>query len=321
MSAQPIVPQVDDVSPELESGALARQEHRERRRQRRLKSANGVASWTWYPFFRGIVLMLSGSFAVFENLHAERMPGGIDYYPPKYSRHHGSLGEYPCVVAARHTSVLDIPGLGQLARGMAWLCKPAFCGRWWYAKICQRMGAVPLMRAGKDDSPKLKPAKIRQNQRSSFLERGEYAPRISSVLRRGGTANGFPQGGRDHEGQKLTSAKSGLVGFAIEAQVPLVPMSIVGAAKSDPRVYINRLTGREHARDRPSSKLVRALFCVPYRLKILVLYGEPIMPPEIPLDCEVELERTVRRDLLDDLLDAINTLTQEGCDILRAHAA
>lgn len=317
MSDNPVDPQVDDERCEWEEPEMAREE----RRHRRLKSATGVASWTGYRLFRGIVLLLSGAFAVFENLHAEHMPGGIDYYPPKYARHHGSLGQHPCVMACRHTSVLDIPGLGQIARGMTWLCKPAFCGRWWYAKICQQMGAVPLMRAGKDDDPKLKASKIRQNRRSSFHQLGEYAPRVLSVLQRGGTVNGFPQGGRDHEGQKLTSAKSGLVGFALEAQVPLVPVSIVGAAKSDPRVYVNRLTGREHARDRPSNKLVRALYCVPYRLKILVLFGEPIVPPEIPLDREAGWERTVRQDLLDDLLDAINTLTEEGRDILRAQAA
>jgi len=253
--------------------AVLQEKRSEAKRLKRLRSATGVPYPTGYRLFRRLVIGLSAVFIKVEIQQAERLPqpGGLEYRPKWYCRNGSAkIDEYAYVLAANHGMIWDISILGHFKRGMVWICKPAFCDNWLTAMINQRMGAVPIWRAGIDGraSKKNPPEKIaRRKARAHTSEEGMAV--ALAALHRGIPVEMFPEGTRQGDAI-VESSKKGAAWLAIKAEVPLVPFAIIGCSKGDPVVRQGLLRRR----------------------LVLGIVGEPIFPHEIHTSNPSDQRRT-----------------------------
>ncbi len=208
----------------------------EQQRQKRLRSATGVAYPTGYIFFRGTVALLARFFIKPIMYHNEKIPqpGGYLYKPKYYSRNGtGKVGDVKAfVIAANHGQVWDIPFIGMFRRGLIWVCKPHFCLNPWLAKINQRMGAVPVFRPSIDgDTTKNSRERVKALQMASYTPQ-ELIPVVVSALKRGVPAIMFPEGSRVGN-SSVEDAKNGAARVAFQSGCPILPIALVGCSKGD----------------------------------------------------------------------------------------
>lgn len=267
MSAEPV-----DETEEHEWRSIDMKDKRTRRRLHRLRRATGVPSHSGYPVFRRVIMMIAGFFTRVEVIHPENIPGGLTYYEDISERNDSSeSAEYGFVIAPTHRTVWDIVAVGQIERGMTWVCKAPFAMLFW-AHLCQNMGAVPVFRYGKDDSPKVSRFMQWCFRRWTFHDLDEYGDQVMSNLRRGIPAVVFPQATRRADEKAAQAAKNGAAMFAREAGVPLIPAAVVGGSgKHDkPERFVHYRTGKVF--DRAPTRLDR----LRYRRFVLLVIGEPI---------------------------------------------
>jgi 1-acyl-sn-glycerol-3-phosphate acyltransferase len=124
---------------------------------------------------------------------------------------HGSVVKGPCVLLANHQNGMDIPAVA--------------------AVLPIDFGFVA--KAGLENSPLLGPAL--RNSPSVFVDRRdprrslESLKRAAGQVRDGNSVLVFPEGKRSYSGHLGTFMKGAFV-LAVEAGVPLVPISIVDSA-------------------------------------------------------------------------------------------
>lgn len=207
------------------------------KRLKGLRSASGIGLWFGYRVFRRVILMVAATRMKGKILGLDMLPQpSPGYYPPRYRRKSDQqISGYPFVVAPNHQNVLDIPLTGFIRRPMVWPSKPDFV-RWrWLKALNQRMGCVPFMR----DIDWIK----HPEYQTIAYTKDEMKDVMHVALRRGQPAVVYPQGTRRDDGD-LSEAKLGAMYAAIRADVPLVPLAIYGAGKSDEQ----RLTRWLHRR-------------------------------------------------------------------------
>lgn len=267
----------------------------EQQRQKRLRSATGVAYPTGYMFFRGAIALLSKLFIVPVLLHNERIPqpNGYLYKPGYYSRNGtGKIGDVQAfVIAANHGQVWDIPFIGIFRRGLIWVCKPHFCMNPWLAKINQRMGAVPVFRPSIDgDTNKNSRERVKALQMASYTPR-ELIPVVVKALKRGVPAIMFPEGSRVGDAS-VESAKNGAARVAFQSGCPILPIALVGCSKGDQVKRVGLLRRRV----------------------IVGLVGEPIYPSNY-----MHIEDPADREtiMMMDWVGVMNSLRAEGAEYLQ----
>lgn len=196
------------------------------RRRRRLRSANGIGNWFTYRLYRGTVVLLGRILMQGEMLYKDRLPQPSPGFYPSFYHRYGSepVSDYPFVLSANHSHLLDIPLTGQIRRPMAWPAKPGFVKFRWLAAINQRQGCVSFMR---DTDWAEHPEYAEFTYTKDELKEVNHA-----ALLRGQPVVVFPQGTR-REDDNLDESKLGAMYAAIRANVPLVPLAIYGLTKTD----------------------------------------------------------------------------------------
>jgi 1-acyl-sn-glycerol-3-phosphate acyltransferase len=150
------------------------------------------------PFRIGLVATLTWAFKLFMDLSVE----GLEYFPRQ-----GGV-----IVAANHVTNFDVfPMQISLPRPIFYMAKDALFKNPLVAMGLRSVGAFPVDRnlGSKDDWA---------------------MDHARKVLENGLTLGMFPEGTRSH-GKGLGLAKSGTARFAIEKQVPVIPMAITGSDK------------------------------------------------------------------------------------------
>lgn len=267
----------------------------EQQRQKRLRSATGVAYPTGYAFFRGAIALLAKLFikpVLYRNENIPQ-PGGYLYKPNHYPRWGiskvGSVKAF--IIAANHGQVWDIPFIGMFRRSLIWVCKPHFCSNRWLAKINQRMGAVPVFRPSIDgDMSKNSPERAKALQMASYTPQ-ELIPVVVKALKRGVPAIMFPEGSRVGN-SSVEDAKNGAARVSIESGCPILPIALVGCSKGDQVKRIGLLRRRV----------------------IVGVVGEPIFPESyMYIDDPFDRERA----MMETWMEEINSLRKEGAKYLQ----
>lgn len=267
----------------------------EQQRKKRLRSATGVAYPTGYIFFRGTVALISKFFIKPILYHNERIPqpGGYFYKPKYYSRNgSGKIGEVQAfVIAANHGRVWDIPFIGMFRRGLVWVCKPHFCINPFFAKINQRMGAVPVFRPSIDgDTSKNSRERVKSLQMVSYESR-ELIPVVVTALKRGVPAIMFPEGSRVGN-STVEDAKHGAAKVSFMSGCPILPVAMVGCSRGDQVKRVGLLRRRV----------------------IVGVVGELIRPESF-----MHIEDTLDREgaMMQAWIEAMNQLRAEGAKYLQ----
>lgn len=122
------------------------------------------------------------------------------------------------VVAANHESMLDMFMIGyRVPRYVKWMAKEELFKNKLFGKFISACGAYPVNRNARDLS----------------------AVRTTFDLLKSGEAVGiFPQGTRSKGNGRNHRAKHGVAKFAIEANVPVLPVAIWGKIRLFGRVYV-----------------------------------------------------------------------------------
>ena len=309
MSAQPV-----DDGEEYEWRAIDKQTKKTHSRLHRLRHATGVPSHGGYPPFRRAIMSLAGLWTRIRVIHPDGIPGGLGYYYQPYSLDTTArISESGFVFAPTHRTVWDIVAVGQVERGMTWLCKPPFAMFVW-ARLCQRRGAMAVLRHGKDDGPKVHPFMRFLYGRWSFHDFSEYKDRVLLNLEMGIPVVNFPQATRQADVSRVQAAKAGAAMMARVADVPLIPAAVVGGTgkAGGPERFVHYRTGRVLRRE--PSRLDR----LRYRRLVLIVVGKPIpvigvtpdiMPREV-IDIDAQTMRLWDED--------VAALDAEGESILKA---
>ncbi len=150
------------------------------------------------PFRVGLVATLTWGFKLFMDLKVE----GLEHFPRK-----GAV-----IVAANHVTNFDVfPMQISLPRPIFYMAKDSLFKNPIVAWGLRNVGAFPVDRklGGKDEWALNHARKVLDNELTLGM---------------------FPEGTRSH-GKGLGLAKTGTARFAIEKQVPVVPMAIIGSDK------------------------------------------------------------------------------------------
>lgn len=274
MSSQPHTPQLSEQEKKDLRSAQNRLARKDIRRLRRLRHATGMPDWRHYPAFRRAIMTLANKFVEIEVVGGEYIPGGIDLYYASYDRNTSTqISSYGFVIATTHRTVWDIVGVGQIKRGMTWLCKAPFA-MLFYARLCHRMGAMPLLR--KQDRS-LTGITGWLFDRYTFHELGEYEARVLKALSLGIPVVIFPEGTRKADAIDPSGSKNGAAAFARKANVPLIPAAAVGGTGKngrDPERFRHKKTGRLLPMGSTPSRLSR----LRYRRVVVYVIGAPIEP-------------------------------------------
>lgn len=127
----------------------------------------------------------------------------------------GLIPGAPYVFASNHTSALDIPALlSVLPKNFRWIAKKELFDIPVFGYAIRRVGYIPIDRG---------------DTRAAVKSLGMAASRIKD----GASVVIFPEGTRSKDGN-LLPFKSGGLGLAIRARVPVVPLAITGARKCLP---------------------------------------------------------------------------------------
>lgn len=231
-------------------------------RKRRLDSANGIGDWQRYKTFRQGIwnffqLLIEVEVHGVENIPApEGTVRGLDYYPPPYSRFGESkIDTHPYVAASNHSSLFDIPAIGAMKRPKAIVGKAPFAMtpiiREWF--FCR--GLVPIRRK-KDFRSRLGPLMVKWRMAVTYTP-AEMWDVCQAALERGIPVEIYASGSRSDP-----STKIGPFVLACRAGVPIVPMAVSGCKK----------------RKRDGEPITKVGLI---RRRIVVLIGEPIMPPHV----------------------------------------
>ena len=122
------------------------------------------------------------------------------------------------IVAANHESMLDMFMIGyRLPRFIKWMAKDELFRNKLLAKFFTACGAYPVTRGTKDISA----------ARTTF-----------EMLKKGEAVGIFPQGTRTQGKGRALKAKHGVAKFAVEANVPILPVAIWGHIRLFGRVYV-----------------------------------------------------------------------------------
>ncbi|MCF6277936.1 MAG: 1-acyl-sn-glycerol-3-phosphate acyltransferase [Anaerolineales bacterium] len=168
------------------------------------------------PFRIGLVNVLTWVFRLFMDLRVE----GVENFPP----------EGAVIVAANHVTNFDVfPMQISLPRPIFYMAKSQLFKNPLMDIALRNVGAFPVHRGGKDIWA--------LNHARKVLEHAQ-------------TLGMFPEGTRSR-GEGLRLAKTGTARLAIEADVPVVPMAIVGSDK--------------FFREFPRRNPVAVKFCAPIR--------------------------------------------------------
>ncbi len=274
----------------------------ERHRQRRLKSANGIASRNGFILFRWLIFNFAMLFMKPELYNAERIPpygrNTLQWYPRPYRRtdpNDGPVGE-PFILTANHGSVFDIPFVGMVHRPMVWVAKPWFCANWLLAMLFQRMGAVPVFRPSVDGDLSRKgnsPERIRKYLRLSY-QPAEMMQVALAALKRGFPVQMYPEGSRVGRSE-VDGSRSGAARLACAAGVPIVPIGIVGCAKGDPVVR---------------TRLLR-------RRVMIGIVGQEIHPGDYVEAYKDQRER--ERAMMNDWQEQVNQLRKQALELLESY--
>lgn len=146
------------------------------------------------PFRRFIVSLLTGIFHLFMRLEVS----GLENLPL----------DGPVIIAANHITTFDvIPMQLSLPRPIFYMGKAELFKFFLVDAVFRRMGAFPVYRGEKD----------------------QWAMRhAGKVLAHGETLGMFPEGTRSR-GKGLAVAKTGIARLALEANCPIVPLTITGS--------------------------------------------------------------------------------------------
>lgn len=164
----------------------------------------------------------------------------------------------PCVVVANHTSFFDIPVLFRTIPfnvhfvAKKELKKMPFVG--WYVVLTKMIFI----------------------DRSNRIKAYESLKKAGKLIRKGKSVITFPEGSRSSN-ESITMFKQGSFQLAIEAEVPIVPVKIVGASKVWPANSMQLKPGKVH-----------------------VIFGEPIYPEKFKT-----LEPKALAKLVQDKVEAL----------------
>lgn len=275
----------------------------QRKRQRRLKSATGIAYPTGYVVFRFVVMSIARLFMKAEIHHIERIPpppNGLKWRPRHYHRNrpHGRIGEDPFIVAANHGKVFDIPFLGLLHRNLVWIGKPFFAWWRWLGAMNQRMGAVLVFRPTIDGDLTRKgnsPEKLAHALMVSYLPDEALKKAEDCMLNRGVSVVMFPEGHR-HGKSTVDGARYGTARLSRRTNCPILPIAIAGCAQGDHIV---------------KKGLLR-------RQVIVGIVGELIYPSDF---ADAGDEPAIEQAIMEAWTRQINQLRQEALGILAARGA
>lgn len=269
--------------------------YEEQKRQKRLRSASGVAYPTGYVLFRGIVALIARFFIKPVLYHNERIPqpGGYLYRPKYYSRNGtGRIGDVQAfIIAVNHGQVWDIPFIGMFRRGLIWVCKPQFCIKPALGWMNQRMGAVPVFRPNIDgNTTKNSRDRVKALQMASYTPQ-ELIPVVVSALKRGVPAIMFPEGTRVGT-SSVEDAKFGAAKISFLSGCPILPIALVGCSKGDRIVRVGILRRRI----------------------VIGVVGELIYPSSY---MHIEDERERQSTMMLDWIESMNQLRSEGAKYLQ----
>jgi 1-acyl-sn-glycerol-3-phosphate acyltransferase len=124
-------------------------------------------------------------------------------------------GDGPYVVVANHQSLLDILLLSHVPREMKWIAKESLFAVPWLGWIFRISGDIPVKRGDAESG-------------------GEALAKARRYLANGMNVMIFPEGTRSKTA-KLLPFKSGAFRLAIEAGVPILPISVNGSAAGMPK--------------------------------------------------------------------------------------
>lgn len=121
----------------------------------------------------------------------------------------------PFVVVANHQSMLDILLLSHLPREMKWVAKKSIFDFPWVGWMLRMSGDIPVLRGDAESG-------------------GEALKKARAYLDRGMNVMIFPEGTRSKTAD-LLPFKSGAFRLAIEAGVPVLPVTVSGTARGMPK--------------------------------------------------------------------------------------
>ncbi len=153
-------------------------------------------AFTTTPFRRGMLFLLKSFFALFMDLTVE----GRENFPTA-----GAV-----IVAANHVTNFDVfPMQFSLPLPIFYMAKDSLFKNPIMDLMLQNLGAFPVKRGVKDEWALAHAGKVLENARVLGM---------------------FPEGTRSR-GKGLRLAKTGTARLAIEKQVPVIPMAIIGSDK------------------------------------------------------------------------------------------